>query len=117
MRQQSEKGASSITIIGLLLALVLLTGALLGIGRVQAARLRAQTAADQASLAAAWASNDPMLPACSRARVIAARHGARLHSCLVDHSARRVRVQVHASAWGIWVVRARAHAQSGATYP
>ncbi|MBW0256267.1 histidine kinase, partial [Cellulomonas sp. PS-H5] len=76
-----DRGSASVLVVGLVGVVVLLAGTLGLLGVVQAARGRAQAAADLAALAAAERRLRGHADPCGLAREVAARNGAALAGC------------------------------------
>ncbi|MDH6181834.1 secretion/DNA translocation related TadE-like protein [Microbacteriaceae bacterium SG_E_30_P1] len=82
---RSDRGSGSALVVALVAAVVVLTAAVLPLGRVLAARAQAAGAADAAALAAADAASGrhPGFP-CELAAAVASANGVELDSCEVD---------------------------------
>lgn len=82
-RTGSERGSATVLGVSIIAVSVLLVVVLAGLGGAQAARHRAQQAADLAALAAARSLTGGAVPACAAAAATAAAAGARLVDCQV----------------------------------
>lgn len=114
---RAERGSAIPSVLAILVVMLLLGMADAGLMGVQMGRVRAQSAADLAALAAARVPSalmtDPPVPdiPCGLAGQVAERNAARLVDCRVDDGDIRVVVSRSAVYWGIpWTVTARARA-------
>lgn len=76
-----DRGSASVLVLGLLAVVAVLAGALGALAGAQAARWRAQTAADLGAIAGAQAARRAVEDACAVAGLVVGRNGADLATC------------------------------------
>ncbi|MGM7423975.1 Rv3654c family TadE-like protein [Cellulosimicrobium sp. CpK407] len=111
----TERGAGTVLVLGIVAAVLVLALGLAALAHAQAARGAAQTGADLAALAAATAARDGWDP-CDRAREVAARNAVSVTAC-ADQGGGVVRVDVTTTVGvtvlGVALGRASAAARAG----
>ncbi|MFZ7087081.1 Rv3654c family TadE-like protein [Curtobacterium sp. RRHDQ10] len=97
-----DRGSASVVVLGVALAMIVGTGALVTAGRSRADLARAASAADAAALAAAAATVGlrPGRP-CVSASEVALANGAQLARCVVDDASVVVSVTVRSGVFGV----------------
>lgn len=105
----SDRGAGTVLLLGVVAAALVVAGGLGLLGAAQAARWRAQTAADLAALAGAAAARAGTADVCGTADEVVARNGATTVACVREGDGV---VRVEASSRGVWG-DARAVARAG----
>ncbi|MBX6750926.1 MAG: flp pilus-assembly TadE/G-like family protein [Micromonosporaceae bacterium] len=109
---RGDRGAASVWVLAVGLAVIVVAQALVVIGSATVARHRAQAAADLAALAAAMKVLDGESAACARAAEVSARNGASLVACRLDGFDVIVTVEVAVTGTPPWGA-ARRSARAG----
>jgi secretion/DNA translocation related TadE-like protein len=113
----TDRGSGTVLVLGIVLAVMILTGGLVDVGTAIVTRHRAEAAADLAALAAVSAGNEGEKGVnCRSAAVVAAAHNAVIMSCraLADGSAEvQVGLLVPVRILGMPRIWARARARAG----
>jgi len=108
-----DEGSATVLVLAATTVIVLLTGALVGVGMAITTRHRAALAADVAALAAAASVAEGEAAACSGATAAAERDGAVVVFCSVAGAVASVRTRVKAPAWILWAGAAEGRARAG----
>ena len=107
--KRRDAGSASIWMLAIGLAIMIVAGAVMGIGNAILARHRAQAAADLGALAGALRATGGSAVACERAGAVVAANGGRMVSCRLSGLDVIVVVEADA-ARGLGTARAEARA-------